>query len=490
LWFWPFCLNKAKGGREVSRGEGKLIGKTENVKLLPVSGLWYFGVMVFDDSAISLALIKKAQRGCGESLSALTEGVKGDLTAYLLRLTLDPHLSEDLCQETMLEIVKHLGRLDIASTRAFWGWLYKCALSKVCHHLRKKKRVLIRHDLLAGTPVDAEQGPAEKLMRKELTLTIYEAISSLKIGYRNVIVLRCFEQMSYGEIAGITGGTQMQAKLQFFRAKKALERHLRKRKFKESHLLPALGLFAALTDKSVEAGHVAASLNAAALEVGAGTVVLGAAASKFGLVAAALICLVGATVSLRSRRDSSFAMPAGQPDGPLTHIMKDPSYVYPTAIVEAYDPDANGWASVVSRPQADIRRSTTVEDVLIYDRSLPGRSLLLPEGHCVQVRFPVSITDGPDVDLFLTGYGLTQKPQVTLVGPRNERLDLTPAASKDNPSGFTIVGYDLSDIALTFVPYDVCITGAAGADLPPFALRMVRASAGSLEPTPRSVPGS
>ena len=109
----------------------------------------------------------------------------------------------------------------------------------------------------------------------------------------------------------------------------------------------------------------------------------------------------------------------------------------------------------------------------------------------MQVRFAASITDGPDIDLFVAGYGVTAKPQVTLVGPNDERLDLVPTVSKDTPAGFTVISYDLSDTALPFVARDVCITGVTGrVNATPFALRMVRVLTTGAEDSGGSVSGS
>ena len=205
-----------------------------------------------------------------------------------------------------------------------------------------------------------------------------------------------------------------------------------------------------------------------------GTTVVGSLASKAGLVATVAIAAIAIALSSTASNPPADRLVAG-PLMPLTKKMKVPRYVYPSAVVQAYDPDASGWVSVVSTPQGDFTQFTTVEDILVHDRSQPGRSLLLPAGHWVQVRFPIPITDGPDVDLFLTGYGVAQKPYVALIGPNDERLDLVPSVSTDQPSGFTITAYDLSDVALTFVPYEVRITGRdTGSDSAPFALRMVR----------------
>jgi len=426
--------------------------------------------MVCDDTTITLELIKRAQQGREECLSVLAERVRADLLAYLHRLTLDSHLAEDLYQEAMVEMVKHLPRLEITSRRAFWGWLYKIALSKACRQARKRGHSG-PSDLLDGLSAPLDCAPPRQLMQRELSEAVCEAVGMLKVSQRNVVALRCFNQLSYAEIAAVTGGTQIQAKLRFFRAKQTLKRHLRKMGFRESHLLPALGLFAALTDPSAGASVSCTAIEAGTLEVGLGTTAVGVLTSKAGLAAVATLAIALASTTGNPSADRIVAGPFG----PLTKKMKVPGYVYPSSVVQAYDPDASGWVSVDSTLQGDLVQPTTVEEVLVHDRSLPGRSLLLPSGHWVQVRFPVPITEGPDVDLFLTGYGVTQKPQVALIGPNDERLDLVPSVSRDQPSGFTITAYELSDVDLPFVSYEVRITGVdAGASSPPFALRMVR----------------
>ncbi len=429
--------------------------------------------MVFDYNTISFDLINKAQAGCRESLTTLTELVKDDLAAYLVRLTLNPHLSEDLCQETMLEIVKHLPNLDIPSTRAFWGWLYKTALSKASHHFRRKKPLSLNHDLLDRTTLEVEQAPPQRLMQKELTLTIYEAISSLKISYRNVIALRCFEQLSYTEIAGITGGTQLQAKLRFFRTKKALARRLKKNHFKESHLLPALGLFAALTAQSAKASFIPLSVSAASLEVGLGASVLSMAISKVGLVVGTSLAIaLWVTVG---RNDTGFG--ASEPSSDvLTHIIKDIDYAYPVSVSQAYDPDGDDWQRIINVDNRRWIETIEPEAVLIHDRTLPGSRLVLPANHWIQVEFAKPLSDEPGVDLFLSGYGLESKPHISLVSPDNEQLELVPTLTRDQPSGFTVMAYDLAEAELSFQPSKVRATAIPSeVGTRPFELRMIRA---------------
>ncbi len=43
----------------------------------------------------------------------------------------------------------------------------------------------------------------QELMRKELSATVFKAMGKLKPRHRNILILRCLEQMPYSEIASI-----------------------------------------------------------------------------------------------------------------------------------------------------------------------------------------------------------------------------------------------------------------------------------------------
>lgn len=176
------------------------------------------------EKTVDLALLQKAQQGHRESLCALAQLVRADLLAYLRRLTLDVHVAEDLCQETLLQMLKSLPNLELASGRSFWAWLYKTAFSRVSHEFRDQGGTRLRHrtaadlDLLNQVPA-REPGGLQALMRKELAAAVYGAMDSLTLRHRNILTLRCLQGLSYSEIAVTTGGTELQARLLFFRAK-------------------------------------------------------------------------------------------------------------------------------------------------------------------------------------------------------------------------------------------------------------------------------
>ncbi len=86
-----------------------------------------------------------------------------------------------------------------------------------------------------------------RAIRKELSETIVDAIARLRLTHRNVLMLRCFEQLSFAEIGEVMGCKELRARVLFFRARHSLSRQLSRRGLGKGLLVAALGVFGALT---------------------------------------------------------------------------------------------------------------------------------------------------------------------------------------------------------------------------------------------------
>ena len=256
-----------------------------------------------------LELVKKARLDDQESMNKLAERAEGRLFAYIYRLTLNYHLTEDLLQETLLSMVKSLK--DLKQPERFWVWLFRTALGKVQHHFRQQQQESIikisaieRARLIERVPQDCDNG-LNNLIRRELSDSVFDAMKELTLRHRSVLALRCFEQMPYSEIAALMSCSELQARVLFFRAKYSLRRHLARNGLGKGMLLTALGLLGLMTT-SAKAASATTTVSAASLEVGFAATVIGAATTKVGtLIIAAIttailsltarnpICLVG-----------------------------------------------------------------------------------------------------------------------------------------------------------------------------------------------------
>lgn len=96
-------------------------------------------------------LIVKAKKGNDEAFTTLFQHHYSFIYKYLIKLSLDPDLTDDLLQETMLKAYIHLK--DFKGDSKFSTWLISIASRTFLDHQRKEKRERkrvekVKHDTL------------------------------------------------------------------------------------------------------------------------------------------------------------------------------------------------------------------------------------------------------------------------------------------------------------------------------------------------------
>lgn len=149
-------------------------------------------------------LMLAVQAGDGQALASLVHRYHAPLRGYMLRLTQDPHLTDDLVQETFLRVYT---RADtFGSGRAFRPWLYRIATNLFFDWQRR------RRDLPVGLAGD---GPVAGLMagadpagdglalvvRYEEQEQVRTALARLAPDHRAILLLRFDRELGLGEIA-------------------------------------------------------------------------------------------------------------------------------------------------------------------------------------------------------------------------------------------------------------------------------------------------
>lgn len=88
-----------------------------------------------------LILIKQCQKGDKSAFQALISFYYPYVSKYLLKLTGDEYLSEDLTQETFLRLIRSIDRYDIYGKASFSTYIMTIAKHLYIDHLRKNKQV-------------------------------------------------------------------------------------------------------------------------------------------------------------------------------------------------------------------------------------------------------------------------------------------------------------------------------------------------------------
>jgi RNA polymerase sigma-70 factor (ECF subfamily) len=124
-----------------------------------------------------------------------------NLARYLLR---DPHQAEDAVQEAFLRAIRHFDSFRGADGRA---WLLSIVRNSCFTLLRRRRpddqRIEFDEDL--HSPREESSGPEADLASTITSESLRDGLDRLAAEYREVLVLRELEGLSYKEIAQVAG---------------------------------------------------------------------------------------------------------------------------------------------------------------------------------------------------------------------------------------------------------------------------------------------
>lgn len=137
----------------------------------------------------------------------------------------DAQDAEDVVQDACLRAMTYIGSLRGEDGRAWFLTIVRHAFYDWL--ARHRPALLLRDDGLAlETLADDGDGPEQALLRKGDRLALADAVAALPLPFREVIVLRELEELSYRDIARVAGvpvGTVMS---RLSRARRMLQRAL------------------------------------------------------------------------------------------------------------------------------------------------------------------------------------------------------------------------------------------------------------------------
>lgn len=164
------------------------------------------------------AVMELVQAGDSAQLALLFERYHVALFRYLLQMTRNRALSEDLVQEVFFRALKYARSYDLSSP--FPVWLYGMARHAYFDSLRKQRGEVAGADI--SETRSAEPMPEEIFARKQDATFLQEALGQLPEGKREVLVLSRFHNLRYEDIARILQCEVGTVKVRVYRALKEL----------------------------------------------------------------------------------------------------------------------------------------------------------------------------------------------------------------------------------------------------------------------------
>lgn len=165
------------------------------------------------------------QVGQIERLADLYARYRMPLFCFFVRLTGNRHLSEDLVQEVFLRVLKY--RHTFKAGNSFRTWVHRIARNarhnawrKGQHEVVGETEDLAQSEVLCST----DGGPGWDAGQSEEVARLEEALASLPLGSREVLMLTRFQGLKYEEVARVLGCSVGAVKMRVHRALQELRK--------------------------------------------------------------------------------------------------------------------------------------------------------------------------------------------------------------------------------------------------------------------------
>lgn len=195
------------------------------------------GKHLSDKGQKDLAVVNRAKEGDQAAFTELLERYREPVYYMLLKMVKNNDDADDL---TMEAFGKAFNRIhQYSPDYSFSTWLFKIATNNCIDFIRKKRVYLTSLDHSytnedgVGVNIEVDSGeldPEEVFMRQQKVKTMQNVVEKLKPHYRDLVVKRYFEELSYDEIATELNLPLGTVKAQLFRARDLLANILRNTK--------------------------------------------------------------------------------------------------------------------------------------------------------------------------------------------------------------------------------------------------------------------
>jgi RNA polymerase sigma-70 factor (ECF subfamily) len=166
-----------------------------------------------------LGVLRKAQRGDERAFAIIVRMYEQPVYNYVVRLTGDRALAEDLTQEVFLRVFQGLPGFSLRSR--FTTWLFQVTKNRVLDELRALERrprtVLALEDI---PPLEVVDAPAEQ---SETIEAVWHAVEALNPDLKMALLLRDIVGLSYSEIAETLEITLATVKWRIYKAREEVQ---------------------------------------------------------------------------------------------------------------------------------------------------------------------------------------------------------------------------------------------------------------------------
>lgn len=179
--------------------------------------------IVLEDKT-DIDLYKEFINGNKDAFNEIVNRYRDILILFILRYVKNMEIAEDLAQDTFVYV--HINKKEYDFKYSLKTYLFTIAKCRSINYIKKQKKNVQFSDInledLNSISID------ESLIRQENREIILNAMTKIKDEYQVLIYLRDIQGFNYKEICKILDKTMAQVKISIYRARKSLEKIIRK----------------------------------------------------------------------------------------------------------------------------------------------------------------------------------------------------------------------------------------------------------------------
>ncbi len=156
-----------------------------------------------------------------ESFDEIYQSYFDPVYRYVLSLTRETHIAEEITQETFFKALRSLDRFRGDSSIKSW----LCAIAKNIWISEQRKKKAGPLEEASALP-DPGMGPEESIVRQDESMRIHRLLHRLDEPYREVFTLRTLGQLSFRDIGELFGKSENWACVVYHRARARIKKEM------------------------------------------------------------------------------------------------------------------------------------------------------------------------------------------------------------------------------------------------------------------------
>ena len=182
----------------------------------------------------SVLLVESLQHGKAGALAELVHKYQRRIYRIAMQITRNHEDASDVTQETFLKVYESI--YSLRRKAAFETWVYRIAVNKATNLVKRRNRrcesplsAVCENDVHfdSGRNSNLINVPHLYVEKQELQKTVTQAVNSLSLKHRTVVVLYEFEGLTHVEIASILGCSEGTVRSRLHYARKQLRDRLK-----------------------------------------------------------------------------------------------------------------------------------------------------------------------------------------------------------------------------------------------------------------------